>query len=124
MESFFIQPTSKTPKILFNVETGIFKISGRSIPENAPEFYHPLIIFLEKYSESCPSKTEIYIDFEYFNTSTSRCLIDFFRKCQILSDVGEVKVFWHFEEDDGGMFEAGEDFSTITNVPFEFILKK
>lgn len=121
MESFFIQPTSKTPRVFLDISTGKFEISGRSIPENAHEFYESIILFLEKYVSSKPSFTEIHMNLDYYNTSTSRCFIDIFRSCESLSEFSGAKVFWYYETEDEGMLEAGEDFSTITKIPFEFI---
>ena len=34
---------------------------------------------------------------------------------------GKVCIHWHYTEDDEGIQEAGEDFSSIISVPFKFI---
>ena len=43
-------------------------------------------------------------------------------KLEFLSESGEdIKVEWHYEEEDEEMEEAGEEYSYIVEVPFEMI---
>ena len=39
----------------------------------------------------------------------------------ILEDIEEATIKWHYFEEDYDMEEAGEEFSDIIDVPFEFI---
>jgi hypothetical protein len=61
------------------------------------------------------------VGLEYFNTSSSKCLLDIFRKLESLSKSGksEIKVIWLYEEEDEDMMEAGDDYKTIVKLPFE-----
>ena len=93
---------------------------GRSIPENSIEFYKPLIEWLESYSESPNSTTVLSVQLEYFNTSSSKCILDVFKKLESISG-SEITVKWHYEEDDEDMLEAGEDYEAIIDLPFEMI---
>ncbi len=34
---------------------------------------------------------------------------------------GTVEISWYYEEDDEDMFEAGEDYQSIINIPFKMI---
>lgn len=122
MEKFFVNPTPKTPKIEFNPNTGEFLLEGRSIPENSLEFYKPLVEWLEKYLEHPKATTLLKVNLEYFNTSTSKCLVEIFRKLETLNENRDVKILWHYEEEDEDMMESGEDFRKIIKVPIE--LKK
>lgn len=118
MENFFLEGSSKTPELSFDPNTGSFSISGRSIPENSIEFYKPLFEWLDNYSESANDSTELDVKLEYFNTSSSKCLVEIFRKLEKLQEKGkEVKVNWYYEEDDEDMEESGEDFQEIIDVP-------
>ena len=63
------------------------------------------------------------IQLEYFNTSSSKCLLDLFKKLENMSKAGrEVVIEWHYEEDDEDMSEAGEDYQAIINVPFKMVM--
>lgn len=122
METISIDGTPKTPTIKFEPQNGFLEIKGRSIPENSIEFYKPLIDWLEKYSGSPKEGTNVNIQLEYFNTSSSKCILDVFKKLESIHNKGsQVVINWHYEEDDEDMLEAGEDYQAIINVPFKMI---
>jgi hypothetical protein len=122
MEAIIIEGTSKTPSVKFNSDQGIFEIKGRSIPENAVEFYKPLVDWLDIYKESPLNKTVVNISLEYFNTSSSKCILDVFKKLEAIHKAKhEVEVNWYYEEDDEDMLEAGEDYESIIRIPFKII---
>lgn len=119
METIKIEGTSKTPTVSFDASKGTCLIKGRSIPENSIEFYKPLIEWLEEYSKTPHSLTDIDIELEYFNTSSSKCILDLFKKLEgIYQNGNEVVINWYYEEDDEDMLEAGEDYQSIIKVPF------
>ena len=119
MENLKHEGSSKTPEVDFN-SSGELLLKGRSIPENSIEFYKPLIEWLESYSESPNSTTVLSVQLEYFNTSSSKCILDVFKKLESVSG-SEISVKWHYEEDDEDMLEAGEDYEAIIDLPFEMI---
>jgi len=123
MEPIIIEGTSKTPSVKFDSNDGIFEIKGRSIPENSVEFYKPIVDWLEAYKESPLQKTMVNIRLEYFNTSSSKCILDVFKKLEVIHKAkNEVEVLWHYEEDDEDMLEAGEDYESIIRVPFKMVV--
>lgn len=124
MENYTLTPTPKTPKLDFNSTQGEFEISGRSIPENSIEFYRPLMEWLDDYLKNPQPKTMLSINLEYFNTSSSKCLVEMFRKLEKLNSKSDVKVLWHYEEEDEDMMESGDDFKKIIKIPIELVLVK
>ncbi len=122
MKPIIIEGTPKTPTIKFDVSEGIFEIKGRSIPESSVEFYKPLIDWLDDYKETPLDKTVVNIRLEYFNTSSSKCILDVFKKLEAIHKAkNDVVVNWFYEEDDEDMLEAGEDYESIIRVPFKMI---
>jgi hypothetical protein len=122
MEKIHYDGTPKTPGVEFDSDKGELRLKGRSIPENSIEFYKPLIEWLDEYVNKPQGKTTVNIQLEYFNTSSSKCLLDLFKKLEHLSKKGnEVIVNWYYEEDDEDMLEAGEDYQSIIGVPFKMI---
>jgi len=86
------------------------------------EFYKPLIDWLENYKETPLDKTVVNIRLEYFNTSSSKCILDVFKKLEAIHKAkNDVVVNWFYEEDDEDMLEAGEDYESIIRVPFKMI---
>ncbi len=122
METIVREGTPKTPYVRLDGEKGIIEIKGRSIPENSIEFYKPLIDWLEEYGDIALEETVVNVQLEYFNTSSSKCILDIFKKLEVIFKKGcKVEVNWYYEEDDEDMFEAGEDYQSIINIPFKMI---
>lgn len=119
MDAYYLEATPKTPKLDFNPDAQTFLISGRSIPENSIEFYKPLLDWLDKYVHNPLESTIFEIKLEYFNTSSSKCLVEIFRKLEKIHDSGnKVSIEWYFDEEDEDMEESGEDFKEIIKIPF------
>ena len=122
METIKIAGTEDTPKVILDPENNEFEISGRSLPEDVASFYNPVLNWLEEYIENPKEKTEFNFKLVYFNTASSKLLLDILMKLESLHENGnEVLVKWHYPEDDEDMEEAGEEFSDIVDVPFEQI---
>lgn len=122
MEPISIEGTPKTPTVKFDAEQGVIEIKGRSIPENSIEFYKPLVDWLEDYKSDPLPKTKVNIQLEYFNTSSSKCILDVFKKLEAIhKSKNEVEINWFYEEDDEDMLEAGEDYESIIRIPFKMI---
>ncbi len=122
MEPISFEGTPKTPTVNFNPDTGIVEIKGRSIPENSIEFYKPLVDWLEEYKENAQPMTKVIIQLEYFNTSSSKCILDVFKKLEAVHKAkNPVEINWYYEEDDEDMLEAGEDYESIIRVPFKMV---
>lgn len=119
MEDIRIEGTPKTPSVEFNTAGGSLEIKGRSIPENSIEFYKPLIEWIESYAKAPQGNTVVNIQLEYFNTSSSKCILDLFKRLEVISK--EITINWYYEEDDEDMLEAGEDYDAIINIPFKMI---
>lgn len=119
MDDIRIEGSPKTPTVNFLAQEGVLDIKGRSIPENSIEFYKPLIDWIESYSKSPQNKTTVNIQLEYFNTSSSKCILDLFKKLEAVNN--EIVINWFYEEDDEDMLEAGEDYDAIINIPFKMI---
>ncbi len=122
MRKINIEGSSKTPRINFDGEKGVLEFYGRSIPENSVEFFEPLNQWLVEYSHNAKDDTVIDIKLEYFNTSSSKCILDFFKRLESMNGpVTNVKVNWYYEKDDEDMAEAGEDYDAIVDLPFKLI---
>jgi hypothetical protein len=122
MEPISIAGTPKTPTVQFDGGSGKVEIKGRSIPENSIEFYKPLVDWLEAYLSNPAELTEVNIQLEYFNTSSSKCILDVFKKLEAIYKSGnEVVINWYYEEDDEDMLEAGEDYQSIIKIPFKMV---
>ena len=65
-------------------------------------------------------KTIFNFKLVYFNTASSKLLLDILMKLEEIHEAGnDVLIRWHFPEDDEDMEEAGEEYADIVDVPFE-----
>jgi len=125
MENIFIKGTDRTPEVDFNFTTGVFAISGRSITENPISFYKNLEGCIIAYGKKPMLNTLFSVTLEYFNTSTSKCLVELFKLLETIhSDQYKVLVEWYYEQDDEEIMDSGEDYKDIVNIPFEIKLIK
>ena len=122
MEKYSIVGTPNTPGIEFDLKKGILEISGRSIPENSIEFYNPLFSALDNYINNPKDVTFINIQLEYYNSSSSSCLLSVFKKLEKLNKGnGKVSVNWIYEENDEDILSAGKNFQGMIDLPFIMI---
>ena len=122
MDTLSIEGTPKTPTVLFDASKGIIEIKGRSIPENSYEFYKPLVEWLEEYAKESKPQSQVNIQLEYFNTSSSKCILDIFKKLEVIQKANSgVTINWFYDEDDEDMLEAGQDYESIIRIPFKMI---
>ena len=122
MKELVIEKTVKTPYVNFDSNTGILKITGRSIPENPEEFYDKLFDWVEKYFDKPQKETNLEIQLEYINSGSSKFILEFFQLIQNfhLQDK-KCQINWYYEEDDEAVFELGKHYQTLINVPFKLI---
>ncbi len=120
--SLYLPKTAKTPEIILDPKQRVFEITGRSIPENSVEFYRPVMEWLDAYQKDPEGPLPLTVKLEYFNTSSSKCLIDLFRKLEKIHKRHAVLIRWFYEEQDEDMKEAGEDFQDILKVPVEMVV--
>ncbi|MFY0625865.1 MAG: DUF1987 domain-containing protein [Reichenbachiella sp.] len=122
MEKFILRPTRITPLIFFDPERGLLELRGKSSPENSIQFYDGLISAIDKFARNGNHGLVANFKFEYFNTSSSKCLFDIFRKIMLIKDNGhKISINWYYEEEDDDMLEAGEDYSDLLDVEFNYI---
>ncbi|MDH5604369.1 MAG: DUF1987 domain-containing protein [Cyclobacteriaceae bacterium] len=117
MEILILEGTEDTPKIYLDKANGIFEISGRSLPEDSTDFYQPVLDWIDEYSNDQNPSTEFVFKLEYFNTASSKLILDVL---MALEDIDGMKIIWYYHEDDEDMEEAGQEFSELVEVPFEF----
>ncbi len=125
MAALFINRTDKTPEVDFNPLAGTLKLDGCSIPEDADRFYGPLFELLERYCQAPAPHTTIAVALNYFNSSSSKYLLDLLRLVDELHVSGKANATleWYFEPDDLDMEEAGQDYRSLLEMPVKLIAR-
>lgn len=119
MQKIDVEHGDMYPDIILDKENGIFEINGISIPENAREFYTPVLDFLEEYNRDPNEVTHFVFNFRYFNISSSKMILYIIYKLRELHNSGKkVLITWCYDDDD--ILEAGNDFEQMSKMEFEF----
>ena len=123
MEHLVIAKTDDTPEIDFNPGTKELKISGRSLPADVTTFYAPVLEWLDELEESAIGELKFIVNLEYFNTASSKLILDILMKLEDIHSEGSnsIEIIWNFDKRDTDMEEAAEEYSELVEVPFQII---
>ena len=130
MEKLVIEPAFNSPSVILDPESNQFDFSGESRPENVRKFYLPILEWLDSFakeqsemrSSARSSSLQVRFNFEYFNSTSAKYILDIFKALNVLNDLGiEILVKWLYEEDDEDMLEVGEEMSRMSKLDFEYI---
>jgi hypothetical protein len=125
MKTLHIKPNEDVPEVILDQEKEIFKISGMSLPEDVNSFYEPVLNWIKLYTKNPNPLTVFNFRYTYFNTATSKIILDILTVLEEMVEAGyKVVVRWHFAELDEDMLEAGNEFSEMVEVPFELVTYK
>ena len=98
MENFYIQGELGSyyiPNVDFNVESGVCTLSGKSYLEDTTQFYLPLLEWLDQYCTEVNEPIEFNVRLSYYNTSSSRSILDIFDLLKLYEERGgRVNVNW------------------------------
>ena len=122
MENLHIEKTKYTMAVDFNQDTGVLEMEGSSYPENALDFFGPIINWIKNYIAQIRRPILMNIRLNYLNTSSTKCILDIFEILeQYYKTGGEVKIDWYYAEDDEDIMETGEELGEDFDFPIEFI---
>lgn len=121
MEPINIRATRNTPSVTYDAPGNLFSLIGNSIPENAGEFYTPVIDWLKHTLPTMPDGSTFAFCLPYFNSSSLKALYLLLMELKKEMDAGKrFETIWHLEEDDDFMTEAAETFTEMTGIEFTF----
>lgn len=110
------------PTVDFNAETGVCLLSGESYLEETLEFYSPLIEWLEMYFEEVDQPITFNVKLTYFNTSSSRCVLDILNLLKDYEETGgKITINWYYDPADSDMIEEVEDYMIDSELKINMI---
>jgi len=122
MERLIIEATDETPNVNLSEDDAYLSFSGKSLPEDVRSFYNPILEWIDNYIGQARKKTTVEFKMDYFNTASSKIILDILLKVVDLRETGqELAVKWMYKTNDLDMKEAGEEYSEIAEIEFEFI---
>lgn len=116
------QPKIDTPKINFNAVDGKLLIEGKSFPPDVTSFFGSTIKWLDEYIQNPAPTTVMTLKLDYFNTASSKIIMDILYKMEELNANGhDVLIEWYYPDDDEDMMETGKEYEELIKVPFKQI---
>lgn len=120
MDDLIIEATRFTPDIHFNANKNELILKGRSHPENALEFYEPINKWLNEYLINTKGPINMNIKLEYFNSPSSKVLVEILKKLYKVKTKGiDVVVNWIYEKNDEDMKEVVLVMTELTEMPIQ-----
>jgi hypothetical protein len=119
MEHLYVEGTKMTPNVILDSDKKVYSITGSSRPENPLQFYKPIFEWLTNYLEKTEEKMVFEVQLDYFNTSTSKVLLDLFELFEKFAETKDIHVVWYYQSDDEEMQEAGEELLDLVELSHE-----
>ena len=118
MNTILVNKTTKTPEVKFDSATGFLEIEGRLIPENPDVFFEVLFNSIVEFNKQSPYVIRLSLD--YYNTTSSKRLLHFFQKLDMMFQDGcNMRIIWEYETGDEDSMRDGEDYCSLLKIPFE-----
>lgn len=111
-----------TPTIRFDSKTGELLLEGKSFPPDVTTFFKEILNWLDEYILNPAELTTMKLKLDYFNTASSKIVMDILYKMEEMYKKGhKVVVEWYYPEDDEDMMETGKEYEELIDVPFKQI---
>jgi hypothetical protein len=113
MEPYIIERTKSSPQVEIDPGRGVVNIQGESFPENAAKFYEPVFEKLEEVLSNLGEgqALNVAIELNYFNSSSSKILLDLFERLEEATEEGgTISVRWFYHPENETIQECGEEF--------------
>lgn len=125
MKRLEIPEGGNTPHIILDPSANIYRITGKSFPEDSKEFYRAVIDWLEGFKPELPADFKLSFNLFYLSSSSIISVKQVLLKLVSYQQLGcKVKVVWNYDEDDDDIKKTGEDYMKITKLDFEFAVNE
>ncbi len=116
-----IEPSVKTPHVRIDFESATVSIEGVCTPENPTEFFLPISTAIYKILDE-KNNLDLNIFLEYFNSGSSVFLLQILKNISLKQKEKKVNITWSHESDDDDLKEAGQLFSELCKLHFNYIV--
>jgi hypothetical protein len=110
MNDIYLAKTAQSPEVDFRFREHVLSMTGEAYPENANEFFHPILNALENYLASNDGKDiEFNFRLTYFNSAATKMLFNMFDLLnESAASSNRIVLNWYHDEDDDTILEFGE----------------
>jgi len=119
LQSLHIPATTETPEVNLVSDGGLSRIEGKSLPENAFEFYEPVVLWMRQFAQRAKAPLILELKFDYFNSSSGRYLFEILNILEQSRHKQSYHIYWLCDKDDELMIDKGEELKSLIDIPFE-----
>jgi SiaC family regulatory phosphoprotein len=124
MNDLIIPGSISSPTVRLDAARGSMELSGESYPQNAFDFFAPILDWTRQYLRECPDPLSLELRLSYLNTSSTKCVIDLLDLLEGAYKIGrQVHVVWYCDKENERAQEAAEEFHEDVTLPFEIRLE-
>ncbi|MCC6600172.1 MAG: DUF1987 domain-containing protein [Crocinitomicaceae bacterium] len=118
MPQLKLESTKSTPGILFDTDSGIYKVGGIATPLNAYEYFKNIADWLKENEAQILSGSVFKFNLPYFNSASAKGLMLLLTALKAMLENGTIlEIIWYVEPADEFMIEAGEMYQEILGLP-------
>lgn len=125
MKVLLIPGTSFSPSIHLDTMSNKYEFRGSSRPENAVEFYTPVLDWLNafKREETDPqTKLDFEFHFDYLNSISVKIIYDCLKVIEGIASKNTT-IVWLYNKGDSDMKETGEEYQKLIKTHFIIAVK-
>ncbi|MEE4176785.1 MAG: DUF1987 domain-containing protein [Bacteroides sp.] len=122
LRDLMIAATPASFGVEFRINEGLLRFSGNSYPENAVDFFQPLLNWVRDYVRNTRQQTLVEFRINYFNTSSSKYLFQIMEIMNAFRQKGNpVEVVWISNAENDEMLETWREI--MIELELEYTLK-
>ncbi len=111
-----------SPKIDLDADNLKLSISGTSYPEDAYEFYKPVLEWLDSLPQTLSDELRCNFSFNFVSSTSHKMLFEIFVKLRSLYiDGNKVTIHWHYDEEDEDIMDMGSEFEMLVKIPVKLV---
>ena len=119
-----IDETDDTPSVVFDIEKNVLRIAGPSFPENAPDFYNPIIAEVCTIDPKSPGQLVIELEFSILSSASNKMVYEMLVKLEKIFYLGKPMIIkWIYEGFDEDMVDEGIGYKANLKIDFELVEK-
>jgi hypothetical protein len=119
IEKLHLAASGSTPEVDFDPVTGVLRLVGESYPENAFEYFRPLLAWVSDYVAASTQPIVAEIALSYLNTSSIKSVMDLLDILEGAHRGGRtVSLRWSYADDNERALEMIEEFKEEVTLPF------
>lgn len=118
VQSFVIEQTDQTPRLVLDAEAGTMELVGICYVEDPMDFFAVAFEWMDEYFASGKTELHCVINITYLNTAASKAFRSLMRHMdQHCTSGRNITITWYYEDGDDDALDMGNFYSTNLRVP-------